>query len=136
MSKIGEILINATRQKMEFHKRNASGTASQSLKEVPYSGGIRIMGVEYFEDIFEGVKAGGSLTLNDLNSWQATRVSRYSDPNDWGVSSKPTLKRIKEGNAWINKQEERLHIDNQVIKETKASIDKEVKKYINTKIKK
>jgi len=132
MSKIGEILINATRQKMDFHKRNASGTASQSLKEVAYDGGIRVVGVEYFEDIFEGVKAGGSLTLNDLNSWAKAKQSKYGV----GVSSPSVLKRILEGNAAINKEPERLHIDNQVIKETKASIDKEVRKYITTKIKK
>ena len=77
MSKIGEILINATRQKMDFHKRNASGKVSQSLKEVSYSEGIRIMGVDYFSSIFEGVKAGSSLTLGDLNKWAKAKQIRF-----------------------------------------------------------
>tara|TARA_R110000803_G_scaffold90420_3_gene157812 strand:- start:1094 stop:1498 length:405 start_codon:yes stop_codon:yes gene_type:complete len=130
MSKIGEILINATRQKMDFHKRNASGKASQSLKEVSYSEGIRIMGVDYFSSIFDGVKAGGSLTLNDLNAWAKAKQKKYGV----GRSSAGILKRILEGNAVINSEPERLHIDKQVLKETKTSISIEARKQINKKV--
>jgi len=135
MSKIGEILINATRQKMEFHKRNASGTASQSLKEVPYSGGIRIMGVDYFDSIFNGIPAGQGVTKTTLIAWQSSRRKIYSDPNDWGISSQQAANNINDGDAWINSQQERLHIDKQVKKETKDSIDKEIRKHINKIIK-
>tara|TARA_R110000764_G_C10965366_1_gene378672 strand:+ start:50 stop:454 length:405 start_codon:yes stop_codon:yes gene_type:complete len=131
MSKIGEILINATRQKMDFHKRNASGKASQSLKEVSYSEGIRIMGVDYFSSIFEGVKAGSSLTLGDLNKWAKAKQSRYG----FGFSSPSTLKNILEGNAVINSQPKKLNIDKQVLKETKTSIDIEARKQIKKRVK-
>jgi hypothetical protein len=115
---------------MDFHKRNASGKASQSLKEVPYFGGVKIMGIDYFDSIFNGVKAGGSLTLSDLNKWAKAKQSRYG----FGSSSPSTLKNILEGNAVINSQPKKLHIDSQVIKQTKTSVDIEVRKQIKKRV--
>ena len=132
MSKLGEILINATRKKMDFHKRNASGKASQSLREQPYDGGLRIMGVNYFDEIFNGVPKNTSLTLSSLNQWAKQKQSKYGV----GVGGRSALKNILEGNAWINKQTERLNIDKQVLKEQKLKISTEVRRTVNRNIKK
>ena len=136
MSKIGEILINETRKQMEFHKRNASGKASMSLREVAYDGGIRIMGIDYFDEIFNGIPSGGNLSLTGLFNWKGQRTARYSDPSDWGVASQPTLNRILKGNAWVNSQPEKLNIDKKVTLKTKLELDKAVKIQIDKQIRK
>jgi len=131
MSKLGEILINETRKKMEFHKRNASGKASESLREVAYDGGVRIMGIDYFNNIFNGIPSGSGLSLSTLNNWATVKQSRYNV----GIGGRNVLKNILEGNAWINKQPEKLNIDKKVLTEQKTNIDKEVRRTINRKIK-
>lgn len=130
MTKIADILINETRKQMEFHKRNASGKASMSLREQPYDKGIRVMGVDYFENIFNGIPAGTNLTLSNLNEWAKKKQARYGV----GVSSKFTLRMIKIGNAWINNKPEKLHIDTKVLVKKKEEINTEVKKYLDKKI--
>ena len=131
MSKLGEILINETRKKMEFHKRNASGKASESLREVAYDGGVRIMGIDYFNNIFNGIPSGSELSLSTLNNWATVKQARYNV----GIGGRNVLKNILEGNAWINKQPEKLNIDKKVLTEQKTNIDKEVRRTINRKIK-
>lgn len=132
MSKLGELLIKATKEKMEYHKRNASGKAVNSLKEEGYNGGIRILGIDYFENIFNGIPANSKLTLTELNEWAKIKQQRYNV----GVGGVGVLKKILEGNAWINKQKEKLNIDKQVLKEQKQRIDTEVRILMNRKIKK
>ena len=127
MSKVGEILINATREKMEFHQRNASGKASASLKEVRTKSGIQIVGVDYFDEIFNGIPAGGNLTLKQLGNWAGIKQARYGV----GSGGRKALSNILFGNAWVNSQPDKLHLDNKTLTENRQEIDIEVKKHIN-----
>ena len=132
MSKIGEILINETRKQMEFHKRNASGKASMSLREVAYDGGIRIMGIDYFDEIFNGIPSGGGLSLSSLNQWAGIKQAKYGV----GSGGQGVLNRILKGNAWVNSQPEKLNIDKKVTLKTKLELDKAVKIQIDKQIRK
>ena len=82
MLRVSEILINELRWQLEDKERNETNTASDSLREnLVYNGttltNIQVVGVDYFDSIFNGIPAGGKLTLDRLNQWAATKQSRY-----------------------------------------------------------
>jgi len=60
------------------------------------------------------------------------RSKRYSNPNDWGVGGVVVQKNIFEGNAWINKQKERLQITKQVLDENRREIVQKAQVYVIT----
>lgn len=130
MLRVSEILINETRKQMEFHKRNASGQASQSLIEEVYDGGVRILGVDYFDNIFNGVPANSDLTLVELNEWAKIKQARYNV----GIGGKAAWRNILLGDAWINSQPEKLNIDKKVLASKQKEIDVEVQKIIDKRI--
>lgn len=116
---------------MDFHKRQATGKAVESLREEFSSNGVKIFGIDYWKEINEGIPAGTSVSLDVLSSWVNSRSSRYPNPDDWGIDGPFVQRNILMGNAWINKQKERLNIDKQVITNTKTKLDIEVKKQID-----
>ena len=128
--KISEILIEETKRLMDYHKRSASGEAVNSLQEVVLKNGtvineIQIVGIDYFKDIFNGIPAGRSVTISTLQDWVKNRNKRYGAEHQ-GVASPSVVKNIAAGNAWINKQEEKLHIDSQVLVNKQLELDTEV----------
>ena len=136
MLRISEILIKGLQKNLEIHKRNASGTASASLREnvIRKFGvitNIQILGIDYFDDIFNGT-TGKSLTLSDLNQWAATKQKKYGV----GFGGPSVLKRILEGKAWVNSQPEKLNLDTKTLMEHKNEVDTEVKKLMTKQIKK
>ncbi len=137
MLRVSEILINELRDQLETHQRNASGQASESLREnLVYNGqvltNIQVVGVDYFDSIFNGIPAGGSLSLSTLNQWASKKQSRYGV----GVGGPNVLKRILQGNAWINSQPEKLHLDAKTLNKVQSQIDIEVNKIIEENINK
>ena len=61
MLRVSEILINELQGQLESNERNASGQASESLREnLVYNGqvltNIQVVGVDYFDSIFNGIQ--------------------------------------------------------------------------------
>lgn len=126
MSRVGNILINAIKDKMEFYKRNATGEAVESLQERPTSNGIQIVGVDYFDNIFNGTPAGTLVDIVDLARWKSAKESRYS-------IKLPSVEAIQTSisNNGAPKDKDGLNIDAKVLNEQRQNIDKEIKIYIN-----
>ena len=132
MSQLGDFLKIKIEQKMDYHKRSASGEAVRSLREVIDGDHLYIYGVDYWEEINNGIPAGTRVGLDELWDWVMNRSKRYSNPNDWGVGGVVVQKNIFEGNAWINKQKERLQITKQVLDENRREIVQKAQVYVIT----
>ena len=130
MSTLGDLLIKKLKDKMEYHKRSASGQAVASLKERYQDGSIQILGVDYWDNINNGVPSGTNVSISDLDNWVKARQSRYSNPDDWGKSGRIVQKNLLRGDAWINKQPEKLQIVSKVLTENKAEINRMAKKKV------
>jgi len=132
MSQLGDFLKIKIEQKMDYHKRSASGEAVRSLREVIDGDHLYIYGVDYWEEINNGIPAGTRVGLDELRGWVVNRSKRYTNPNDWGKSGLLVQKNIFEGNAWINDQKERLQITKQVLDENRREIARKAQVYVIT----
>ena len=135
MSSLGDFLKKQIKDKMEFHKRSASGESVETLREKLKDGHLLIYGVDYWEEINNGIPSGTNVSLTDLVTWVNNRSQKYSNPNDWGIASSAAVKNIKEGNAWINSQPERLQIIKQVTDENKTEITRQAEKLVGELLK-
>tara|TARA_R110001606_G_scaffold209404_1_gene356645 strand:- start:328 stop:723 length:396 start_codon:yes stop_codon:yes gene_type:complete len=77
MSSLGDYLIKTIRQKMEDHKRIASGESVRMLREEIKQDHLYIYGVDYWDEINNGVKAGTLVSIADLQNWISNKQSRY-----------------------------------------------------------
>jgi hypothetical protein len=77
MSLLGDYLIKTIRQKMDDHKRIASGESVRVLREEIKDGHLYIYGVDYWDEINNGVKAGTLVPLADLQKWISDKQARY-----------------------------------------------------------
>lgn len=130
MSRIFDILKKATEEKMDFHKRQATGQAVESLREVQTLDSIKVYGIDYWKEINEGVKAGTLVSLESLSNWQQGKQSRY------GVRL-PPLKAIQRKlyTRGSSTPQDKLQITKQVIESTKNEIGLEVRKLVNKNLK-
>lgn len=126
MSVIGDILKSETSKMMDFHKRQATGKAVESLREEFSSNGVKIFGIDYWKEINEGVKAGTLVSLDSLINWGKGKSSRY------GISLPPfsAIQRRLYAKGSSTPQE-KLEIAKQVLISTKTKLDIEVKKQID-----
>lgn len=132
MSQLGDFLKIKIEQKMDYHKRSASGEAVQSLREVIDGDHLYIYGVDYWDMINNGIPAGTFVELGTLYDWVGNRSRRYTNSRDWGIANKQVQQNIFEGNAWINKQKERLQITKQVLDENRREIARKAQVYVIT----
>ena len=91
MSQLGDFLKIKIEQKMDYHKRSASGEAVRSLREVIDGDHLYIYGIDYWEEINNGIPAGTRVGLDELFEWVMNRSKRYPNPNDWGVGGVPAV---------------------------------------------
>ena len=78
MSKLGDFLKESIKKMMEFHKRSATGESVETLREEYKDGHLLIYGVDYWEEINNGVPAGTLVPLDDIRSWSDAKSLRYS----------------------------------------------------------
>mgnify|MGYP006921300418 CR=1 FL=1 len=78
MQRISEILIDSTKKVMDFHKRQATGEAVLSMREVRTKDGLQIVGVDYWKQINEGTPKGTLIPLSDIQRWIQAKEGRYS----------------------------------------------------------
>jgi hypothetical protein len=79
MSSLGDFLKKQIKDKMEFHKRSASGESVETLREEIKDGHLLIWGVDYWEEINEGIPAGTNVSMTTLVDWVNNRSKRYSN---------------------------------------------------------
>jgi hypothetical protein len=132
MSQLGDFLKIKIEQKMDYHKRSASGEAVRSLREVIDGDHLYIYGIDYWEEINNGIPAGTRVGLDELWEWVMNRSKRYPNPRDWGVGGVPVQKAIFKGRAAINSQPDRLHITKQVLDENRREIARKAQVYVIT----
>ena len=132
MSQLGDFLKKKIKDKMDFHKRSAIGEAVQSLREVIDGDHLYIYGVDYWEEINNGIPAGTRVDLGTLYEWVNNRSSRYPNRKDWGIANRQVQQNIFEGDAWINSQKERLQITKQVLDENRREIARKAQVYVIT----
>jgi hypothetical protein len=132
MSQLGDFLKIKIEQKMDYHKRSASGEAVRSLREVIDGDHLYIYGIDYWEEINEGIPAGTRVGLDELFDWVMNRSKRYPNPVDWGVGGRRVQRNIFIGDAWINTQKDRLQITKQVINENRREIARKAQVYVIT----
>tara|TARA_R110000782_G_scaffold18057_1_gene50037 strand:+ start:30 stop:428 length:399 start_codon:yes stop_codon:yes gene_type:complete len=77
MSQLGDFLKKKIKDKMEFHKRSASGESVETLREEIRDGHLLIYGVDYWDNINNGVQAGTLVPLTDIQKWVSNKQSRY-----------------------------------------------------------
>ena len=130
MSQLGDFLKIKIEQKMDYHKRSASGEAVRSLREVIDGDHLYIYGVDYWEEINNGIPAGTRVGLDELFDWVNNRSKRYPNSDDWGIASKQVQENIFDGRAAINFKPEKLHITKQVLNENKNEIAAKVRLYV------
>ena len=132
MSQLGDFLKIKIEQKMDYHKRSASGEAVRSLREVIDGDHLYIYGIDYWEEINEGIPAGTRVGLDELFDWVMNRSKRYPNPDDSGIGGEIVQKNIFRGRAKINSQPERLHITKQVLDENRREIARQAQVYVIT----
>jgi hypothetical protein len=130
MSLLGDFLKKQIKDKMEFHKRSASGESVETLREEIKDGHLLIWGVDYWEEINEGIPAGTNVSMTTLVDWVNNRSGRYSNKKDWGIASPQVQKKIAAGKAAINSQPERLHIIEKVVNENRAEITRQAESLV------
>jgi hypothetical protein len=77
MSQLGDFLKKAIEEEMEFNKRLASGESVATLREEIKDGHLLIYGVDYWDEINNGVPAGTLVDIEDLRSWVNAKSQRY-----------------------------------------------------------
>jgi hypothetical protein len=129
MTPIAEFLITQTELIMEKHKRQATGEAVQSLKEVITKDGIQIVGIDYWKYINEGRTSGGMPPVNMIEKWKQAKERRYGItlPPAWAIA-----KKIAREGAPTDK--EGLEIPTKVLQANKAILDTLIKTYINGRL--
>ena len=65
MSQLGDFLKKAIEEEMEFNKRSASGESVATLREEIKDGHLLIYGVDYWDEINNGVPAGTLVDIED-----------------------------------------------------------------------
>lgn len=119
MSRLGDFLKKALRDKMEFHKRSATGEAVESLREEIKGSHLYIYGVDYWKEINEGTPAGTLIPLADIQRWAQAKEGRYSITLPAATAIQ---RRIYAKGAAINEEPEKLGISTQVVKENRSEI--------------
>lgn len=131
MTEVGKFLIEETHKEMDTRQRMASGESVQTLKEEVYSGGIRILGVDYWKYINEGRTAGGMPPVDKIRAWMSDKQRRYgltfSKGAEWAIA-----KNIAQKGAPANRSN--LEITEKVLQRVKPELDKLVKKYFDGKL--
>ena len=120
---------------MEFHKRSASGESVETLREELKDGHLLIYGVDYWEEINEGIPSGTNVSMTTLVDWVNNRSKRYPNKTDWGIASSQVQENIAAGDAAINSQPERLHIIEKVVNENRAEITRQAEKLVGELLK-
>jgi hypothetical protein len=77
MSQLGDFLKKAIEEEMELNKRLASGESVATLREEIKDGHLLIYGVDYWDEINNGVPAGTLVDIEDLRSWVNAKSQRY-----------------------------------------------------------
>lgn len=129
MGRIGDFLIKQTKIKMDFHKRQASGQAVESLIERSTISRIQVYGVDYWENIDNGTPAGTLVSLTKLEKWISDKKARMGGNFP---SAAVIQRRIYENGA--PKDSNGLDITPKVLNENKNAIDEMVKNYVDTNI--
>lgn len=119
MSVLGDFLKKSIEEMMDFHKRSATGEAVATLREEYKDGHLLIWGVDYWEEINNGVPAGTLVPISDLQNWSKAKSSRYSISLP---ASSAIQRRIFAKGARINDEKQRLQIINQVTEKNKDEI--------------
>ena len=125
MSSLGDFLKKKIKDKMEFHKRSASGEAVETLREEIKGGRLLIYGVDYWEEINEGVKAGTLVDLEDIREWINNKSARYG-----GSFPPASAIQRKLYNSGSSTKEEDLHIIEKVIDDNKTEITRQAEKLV------
>ena len=99
---------------MDFHERSASGESVETLREEYKDGHFLIYGVDYWDEINNGIPSGTGVTVSILEEWSGKKAPRYGQSQGY-PSSQAVANEINKGNAWINSKPERLQIINQVV---------------------
>jgi len=130
MGRIADFLIRKTKEKMDFHKRQASGEAVLSLREESTITRIIVKGVDYWENIDKGTPAGTLVSLTKLEKWISDKKARIGGSFP---SATVIQRKIYENGA--PKDSNGLDITPKVLNENKNAIDEMVKNYVDTNIK-
>lgn len=130
MGRIADFLIKKTKEKMDFHKRQASGEAVLSLREESTITRIIVKGVDYWENIDKGTPAGTLVSLTALEKWIIAKQARIGGSFP---SATVIQRKIYENGA--PKDSNGLDITPKVLNENKNAIDEMVKNYVDTNIK-
>jgi len=130
MGRIADFLIKKTKEKMDFHKRQASGEAVLSLREESTITRIIVKGVDYWENIDKGTPAGTLVSLTKLEKWISDKQARIGGSFP---SATVIQRKIYENGA--PKDSNGLDITPKVLNENKNAIDEMVKNYVDTNIK-
>lgn len=130
MGRIADFLIKKTKEKMDFHKRQASGEAVLSLREESTITRIIVKGVDYWENIDKGTPAGTLVSLTKLEKWISDKKARIGGSFP---SATVIQRKIYENGA--PKDSNGLDITPKVLNENKNAIDEMVKNYVDTNIK-
>lgn len=110
---------------MEYYKRNATGQAVESLQERITDYGVQIVGIDYFNEIFNGVPKGTIVPIQDLAQWKNAKEGRYSIKLPSIKSVQSTI--FKNG---APKNKDGLNINKKVLTIYKKDLDLEVNSYI------
>lgn len=131
MTPIGEFLKEKTQEQMDFHKREASGEAMESIQERITNRGIQIVGIDYWEYINEGRTSGGMPPIDKIKQWMQDKSRRFGvvfdEGAEWGIA-----KNIAKFGAPQNKAG--LKITEQVIQKNKTELNNLVKTHINGRL--
>lgn len=135
MSALGDFLKKSIREKMEFHKRSASGESVETLREELRGDHLLIWGVDYWDEINNGIPEGTDVSLSTLSEWVNNRSSRYPNRSDWGVGGWRVQNNIFMGEAAINQQPERLQIIKQVTDGNQSEITRQASDLVSELLK-
>jgi hypothetical protein len=125
MSSLGDFLKKQIKDKMEFHKRSASGESVETLREEIKDGHLLIWGVDYWEEINEGVKAGTLVDLEDIRGWINNKSARYG-----GSFPPASAIQRKLYNKGSSTKDEDLHIIEKVVNENRAEITRQAESLV------
>ena len=125
MSQLGDYLIKTIRQKMDYHKRIASGESVKMLREEIKDGHLYIYGVDYWDEINNGVPAGTLVDIEDLRSWVNAKSQRYggSFPPVTAIQRKIYAK-------GSSTPKENLDIIPKVLKKNETEITRQAESYV------
>jgi len=130
VSSLGDFLKKQIKDKMEFHKRSASGESVETLREELKDGHLLIYGVDYWEEINEGVKPGTLVDLEDIREWINNKSARYG--GSFPPVSAIQRKLYSKGSST---KEEDLHIIEKVIDDNKTEITRQAEKLVGELLK-